>query len=148
MKIVHQTIAGKPPRIDMNIEKKAQEAVLKAIQNGWINSAHDIADGGLATALAECCIINRQNQLGLNAKIISDLRPDYLLFSETQSRFILSADETHKQNIIDMFNEKSIPIQLIGETGGTSLQINNILQIGLSELNDLYYSTLPELMSK
>jgi len=146
LKTVHDTVGGRPPRIDLQLEKKTQEYVLKAIRSGWIISAHDIADGGLATALAECCIINRNNPIGIKAKIKSELRPDYLLFSESQSRFLLTIDPQSRQNIFDMFNEQSIPVQEIGETGGHLMNINDYFNIEISELLDLYYQTLPGIM--
>jgi phosphoribosylformylglycinamidine synthase subunit PurL len=148
LKVVHDIIAGKPPRLDLQLEKKTQEYVLKSIRNGWIKSAHDIADGGLAIALAECCIINRNNPVGIDAKIITDLRPDYLLFSETQSRFLVSVKPENISNLLDMLNEQSIPVQQIGTTGGQSMSINNYFKADLKDLLDWYYKTLPKKMNK
>jgi phosphoribosylformylglycinamidine synthase II len=148
LKTIFNTVAGKPPSLDLQLEKNTQETVLKAIRNGWISSAHDIADGGMAVALAECCIQSPKSQFGLRARIISNLKPDHLLFSESQSRFILSANKKFRQNILDLFNEKSIPVQQIGETGGDNLNINDYFNISLTELNELYYSALPAIMNQ
>lgn len=50
--VLHSTIAGKPPRVDFELEQKVQTACREGIRQGWIKSAHDCAEGGLAVALA------------------------------------------------------------------------------------------------
>ncbi len=54
--VIHQTIAGKPPVVDFALERRVQAACREGIHQGWVRSAHDCAEGGLAVALAECCI--------------------------------------------------------------------------------------------
>jgi len=68
---------------------------------GLINSAHDISDGGLAVALAEAwCVMNRENQIGCEIDIKMSIRKDLALFSESQSRIIISCgkDSTKEVN--------------------------------------------------
>ncbi|MER3478031.1 MAG: phosphoribosylformylglycinamidine synthase II, partial [Leptolyngbya sp. ERB_1_2] len=52
---VHGTIAGKPPIIDFELERKVQAVCRAGIRSGLIQSAHDCAEGGVAIALSECC---------------------------------------------------------------------------------------------
>src|SRR5678816_3074343 len=61
---IHNLVAGQPPVCDLNAEKNAIDALLEAIESESVNSAHDVSDGGLAVALAECCMANRDMQLG------------------------------------------------------------------------------------
>src|SRR5207253_8077407 len=56
---IHGVVAGRPPRCDLAAERRLIDAVLDAIQAGHITSAHDTSDGGLAVALAECCMMDR-----------------------------------------------------------------------------------------
>lgn len=85
---VHQTVAGHPPRVDYDLERRVQLACRTGIQQGWVRSAHDCAEGGLAIALAESCIAT-----GLGAEIDlpdSPLRLDTLLFGESGARILVS----------------------------------------------------------
>jgi phosphoribosylformylglycinamidine synthase len=57
---IHQTIAGIPPLVDFDLERRVQAACRFGIRQAWVRSAHDCAEGGLAVALAECCISSQQ----------------------------------------------------------------------------------------
>ncbi|MDJ0593311.1 MAG: phosphoribosylformylglycinamidine synthase subunit PurL [Pleurocapsa sp. MO_226.B13] len=88
---IYQTVAGQPPVVDFELERKVQAACRHGIRQGWIKSAHDLAEGGLAVALAEACIGN-----GLGAKVsipVSETqRLDELLFGEVASQIVVSVD--------------------------------------------------------
>jgi phosphoribosylformylglycinamidine synthase len=85
---LHQTVAGQPPSLDFTLEKKVQAACRHGIRQGWLNSAHDCAEGGLAVALAESSI---SGNLGAEIVINTDnQRLDELLFGESASRIIVS----------------------------------------------------------
>ncbi|MEL6441812.1 MAG: phosphoribosylformylglycinamidine synthase subunit PurL [Cyanobacteria bacterium J06621_8] len=86
---VHQTVAGTPPIVDFQLETKVQAACRHGIRQGWINSAHDLAEGGLAVALAEACI---GNGLGATVKIpiTTAERLDEALFGEVTSQVLVS----------------------------------------------------------
>ncbi|MER2179734.1 MAG: phosphoribosylformylglycinamidine synthase subunit PurL [Carnobacterium inhibens] len=77
-------IEGKLMDFDLTIEKENQDTVLKAIQAGLIESAHDLAEGGLAVGLMESVF---DTGLGFDVTVAMDKK---WLFSETQSRFILT----------------------------------------------------------
>lgn len=89
--VVHQTVAGRPPLVDEALEKAVQKACREGIRQGWVHSAHDSAEGGLAVALAEACI---SGQLGATLQIsvepTPDLRWDRLLFGEGGARILVS----------------------------------------------------------
>ena len=89
--VVHNTVAGRPPRVDEDLEKAVQTACREGIRQGWISSAHDSAEGGLAIALAEACI---SGQLGATLQLAvesaPDLRWDRLLFGEGGARILVS----------------------------------------------------------
>lgn len=89
--LIHNTVAGKPPVVDFELERKVQAACRYGIRQGWVKSAHDLAEGGLAVTLAECCI---GNNLGAEISIpVSDRqRLDELLFGEVASQIIVSVN--------------------------------------------------------
>ncbi|MGG3843534.1 phosphoribosylformylglycinamidine synthase subunit PurL [Anoxybacillus kestanbolensis] len=86
-------IFGKAPTIDLHVEAERQQQLLTAIRAGVVASAHDISEGGLAIALAECLVST--NGLGAYVTIDGDIAAE--LFSETQSRFIVSVKKEHRQ---------------------------------------------------
>lgn len=93
--VVHHTVAGQPPTVNPELEKRVQAACRHGIRQGWVRSAHDCAEGGLAIALAESCIAGQmgaQVQLPLSASVRADatLRWDRLLFGEGGARIVVS----------------------------------------------------------
>ena len=86
---VQETVAGKPPMVNFELEKSVQLVCRYGIRQGWINSAHDLAEGGLAVALAESCI---GNNLGatINLTILESQRLDEVLFGEAAGQIIIS----------------------------------------------------------
>jgi len=140
-------VTGNCPEINLEVEKKTQQTVLQAIRNGWIKSAHDVSDGGLAVALAECCIVNEEHPIGATVQTNqNNLLPEYFLFSESQSRFLLSIDAAYQEEVETLFKESSIDISSIGRIGGDSLKINDWIDLPLQTLQHIYYQTIPELM--
>lgn len=99
--VLHHTVAGVPPLVDFELERWVQTACRMGIAEGWIRSAHDCAEGGLAVALAECCISSQQGaELNLSAHPQiqgATRRWDQLLFAEGGARIIVSvaADAVH-----------------------------------------------------
>ncbi|PRS12125.1 phosphoribosylformylglycinamidine synthase subunit PurL [Bacillus pumilus] len=92
-KMTEGRIYGKAPEIDLNVELSRQEALLAAIQNGLVQSAHDVSEGGLGVALAESTF----GTDGLGADIQIDLNSEASLFSETQSRFVVTVKPEHRE---------------------------------------------------
>ena len=114
-----------------------------------LRSAHDLADGGLAVALAESCIANRNSLIG--ASVVLDpaqLDLTHWLFSESQSRFLVSVAPQQAEALEDHFRAAELPLRYLGETGGNALKIEGAFDIPTSELAAIYYDTLSNLMDK
>ncbi|MFJ8515033.1 phosphoribosylformylglycinamidine synthase subunit PurL [Lysinibacillus xylanilyticus] len=94
-------ISGKAPAIDLQIEAARQEALLKAIKAGNVQSAHDVAEGGLAVALAETTF--SANGLGLDVTLTGSATT--ALFSETQSRFVVTVKEENAATFVEMVKD-------------------------------------------
>ncbi|MBD2872715.1 phosphoribosylformylglycinamidine synthase subunit PurL [Paenibacillus arenilitoris] len=119
--VLEGAASGRPPGIDLATEKKVQEAVLVAIQQGLVASAHDLSEGGIAVAVAESCISGR---IGAEVALESDLRADHLLFSESQSRILLSAKPEQADALTALLGEQGVTHAVIGKVTGSSLTIN------------------------
>ena len=148
LKVIHGKVAGNSPKIDLTIEKKLHETLLKLIDQKLIKSAHDISEGGVVSALAECCIINRGKLIGAEINIPVKNREDFSLFSESQSRIIISIAMGNKNCVENILNEANQYFCLVGKTGGRSLIINSKLYFDLSHLEDIYYNTISRIMNE
>jgi len=147
LKVVHNKVAGDAPMINLTEEKKLQDTLLGLIKNNLIKSAHDISEGGIACALAECCIVDEENMIGAEVNIPIISREDFALFSESQSRIIVTVAEQDKDSFETEINKTGVPFKLIGKTGGSELIINDLLKIDLVKLTDSYYNTIPAIMN-
>lgn len=146
MASIHGKIEGEAPRIDLKIEKTLQTFLLEAIERGFIQSAHDVSEGGLAIALAECCIAPGKS-IGAIVNISSDIRQDGLLFGEDQSRVIVSIKEDNINNFYKLHESySSIILQKAGVVGGNALRINNVVNIGIEKLFSSYYQGIDSIM--
>ncbi|MGE8036486.1 phosphoribosylformylglycinamidine synthase subunit PurL [Lysinibacillus sp. NPDC093692] len=94
-------ISGKAPAIDLQIEAARQQALLKAIKAGIVQSAHDVAEGGLAVALAETTF--GANDLGLDVTLTGSATT--ALFSETQSRFVVTVKEENASAFVEIVKD-------------------------------------------
>jgi len=147
LKEIHGLIKGDAPDLELHLEKAVQRTAGEAIRKGLISSAHDCSEGGLAVALAECCISNKDKFVGaiidnLNFKI----RTDALLFGESQSRIILSCHENYVEKLRIIAGKNKAPFRIIGATGGTELRILNkdkeIIGLGLEKLSQKWRESL------
>ncbi|WHX49940.1 phosphoribosylformylglycinamidine synthase subunit PurL [Paenibacillus woosongensis] len=145
--VVHGVTEGRPPALDLNVEKKLLDGVLAAIQKGLVQSAHDLSEGGLAVALAESCI---SGGLGAKVDFATELRPDFALFSESQSRILLSAAPDKAAELEQLIASYGVPVQKIGQVTGDKLEISvnarSVLARPVSELKQVWEDVIPCLM--
>jgi phosphoribosylformylglycinamidine synthase len=149
LKVVHDKVEGDCPAIDLDYEKRLQNFVRRAIANDFVASAHDTSEGGLAIALAESCIQSKKSTIGAKVTVDqSELSDTELMFSETQSRVILSVPP-HQKELFEQFARNSqIDYEEIGVVGGNQLNINDKLVMNVEEFDKLYQNTLAKIMLK
>jgi len=124
LKVLQHREQGSPPFLSLDIEKALQDFALKVIHEGLVQSAHDCSDGGLAVALAECCVSGPRAAQGAVVKLgLGSLRRDALLFGESQSRIILSTRPTAVESILSRAAEAGVPAAQIGTVGGGRLVV-------------------------
>jgi len=138
LKSIHGLTRGTPPWIDLKLERAVQNCCLDAIDEEILCSAHDVADGGLAVALAECCVGGSEKQLGARIETREMIRADALLFSESQSRIIVSVKESNLERLREVAARRHVPMQRIGTVGGTRLTIQPLLQVPVEELRAIW----------
>jgi len=95
---IHGIVAGIPPVVDFEMERLVQAACREGIRQGWVRSAHDCAEGGLAVALLESCISSRLGaQIDLGVTSTEVVRWDRLLFGEGGARIIVSVEQERSE---------------------------------------------------
>ncbi|MEJ6482823.1 phosphoribosylformylglycinamidine synthase subunit PurL [Nostoc punctiforme UO1] len=143
---IHNTVAGKPPLVDFDLERRVQKVCREGIRNGWIRSAHDSAEGGVAIALAECCIAGN-----LGAEINLEIAPtqnrvDEMLFAEGGARILVSVTSA-QQAIWESYLQEHLgqQWQILGtvsnfETGlGVFTTDNQVLiKVSIEDMSDRY----------
>jgi phosphoribosylformylglycinamidine synthase len=152
LSLEHGLTTGCPPSLDLDREKRVQATCLEAIQTGLLKSAHDCSDGGLAVALAECCLWGQIGARLVVPETEQALRPDSWLFAETQSRIIVSADPATLPGLASLAEKHGAPLQHLGEVGGESLRIARrskwLLEAPLPLLADAYSNSLERLLEE
>ncbi|CCQ93121.1 phosphoribosylformylglycinamidine synthetase II [[Clostridium] ultunense Esp] len=148
-KMVTGETAGRPPRIDLEQEKAVQTFTLAAIRQGLVRSAHDLSDGGLAVALAESAIGGR---VGVQVDWEISLTPEAALFSESQSRVLLSVRCEDVDEVKRLAASFKVPVTHLGTTGGDRFILRirgeKILDLPLSRVEETWKGGLSCLMSE
>ncbi|MGX6444656.1 phosphoribosylformylglycinamidine synthase subunit PurL [Neobacillus sp. K501] len=142
-KLQNGKIFGKAPELNLSIEKERQSQLLAAIRAGLVQSAHDLSEGGLAVAVTESLFT--KEELGADIKIAGN--PVTALFSETQSRFLVSVKKEH-QTEFESFVANSA---LIGEVNGSATlrvlsEEGTVLESSVQELKDAWKGAIPCLL--
>jgi phosphoribosylformylglycinamidine synthase len=138
---VHGLVRGAPPWIDLGFEKRLQALVLETAAEGMLHSAHDVAEGGLAVALAECCLASPE-RLGARIELEQSMRADVLLFGESQSRILVTLDRQNWPRLRDRAQREEIPVEAIGEVGGTRVEIGDWIDRSVAELAAVWEGAL------
>jgi phosphoribosylformylglycinamidine (FGAM) synthase-like enzyme len=148
---IHGTVAGRPPRVNFDLERRVQKACREGIARGWVRSAHDCAEGGVAIALAEACI---SSQLGAEIHIgltsAESQRWDEILFGEGGARILVSVSSDSEASW-ESYLQQSLTEdwQKIGRVGSAStifkiLTTDNLplINVTLSDIIDCYYKAV------
>ena len=153
LKEIHYKIRGFPPCLDIELEKKVQDLCLRGIKEGWIKSAHDTSEGGLAVAISECCMLPEgTDNIGASIELPDDIRADALLFGETQSRIIITAASDKVAEIERIGEITDTPIKVIGRVGGERLIIRRksdvLIDLPVRDIADTWRKAIPRYLGE
>jgi phosphoribosylformylglycinamidine synthase subunit II (EC 6.3.5.3) len=141
--VVHGVIAGKLPPINYDYERSLHNFLVLAAELKAISSAHDVSDGGLAVTLAECCILNQEQPLGARVVLEFHGRPDFALFGEGGGRVVISYSPENTRLVDQLAKASGVEIDVVGVVSGESLEINELINVPVSQLADKYYNSIP-----
>lgn len=137
---------GRVPRLDLNLEKKVQDALLRLADAMLIHSAHDCSEGGLAVAIAESCFSSLgRDAIGASIDLRSQgLLPEAVLFGESPSRIVITFSPENLEKV-----EKTVgdcPFEVIGTVGDDALKIiidgEPMVSSAIADLEGLWETSL------
>ena len=136
LEFVHGRVEGQPA-LDLDLEVRVQTVCRDAVRAGLVASAHDLSDGGMATALAECAIIGN---IGASVTESPDAggRWDAAMFGEAQSRILLSVSPDNLDRIKALAHDHDVPLAVIGLVGGDALSFGDNCSVLLSDASDAW----------
>ena len=149
LKIVHGLVRGVPPVLDLDRERALQALLVEAAEAGFIRSAHDCAEGGLAIALAECCF---DTPHGIDANVAGVALPEApfsdiaTLFGESASRAVVSAAPERTDELMAKASAAGVPAAIIGKVGGDRIRIavdrRTVIDASLSDAERVWSTTI------
>jgi phosphoribosylformylglycinamidine synthase II len=139
---IHGFLGGRPPAVDFAREQLLADILINASRDGLIDSAHDLAEGGLAQALVEACL---HADTGARIVLPEDVDPFVALFSESTARAVVSLPRSEEIRFTDMCTARGLPCRRIGvvDTLVPELDVQGQFRVPLRELRTAWSSTLP-----
>ena len=126
---IHGLTIGEPPVCEPKRERVLIDALLESIRGGLVRSAHDCSDGGLAVALSECAMADRDRVFGFNVDLSAwaTLPHRALLFGEAHGRVVVSA--ANSVAVLQIAQRHGVPARVIGTVtnadGGAHFRISD-----------------------
>jgi phosphoribosylformylglycinamidine synthase len=149
---IHRVVAGAPPRIDLGAERALIAALLESIREGIVSSAHDCAEGGLAIAIAECAVGDREAMLGATVDLNrwSGVPARAILFGEAQGRVVVSTADA--DSVIAIARRHGVPAFEVGrvvQDGRLRITAGDRrIDAPLERLASLYYDSIAAVMRR
>jgi phosphoribosylformylglycinamidine synthase II len=142
--VVHDSLSGLPPKVDLAREKLLAEILRAGSRDGMVSAAHDLSEGGLAQALVEACLIG---QTGARVFLDPDQDPFVQLFSESTGRVIVAVPRTEELRFTDMCMARALPWRKLGvvDPESAALEIQDVGTFTLDELRETWEGALPAL---
>ncbi len=133
----HGKVAGTPPPVDLDHERRLQEFLRAAASDRLVSSAHDLSEGGFACALAESCITRPDGAVG--ARVVNPfaeaIRADFAMFSECQGVVLLSCRPAGRDALLAAARPFRITMVEVGVVGGEHIDIEGVARVGAADLH-------------
>ena len=131
--VMHGYLGGHPPAVDLERERLLADILINASRDGLIDSAHDLAEGGLAQALAESCL---RGDAGVRVVLPDGVNPFVALFSESTARAVVTVPRSEEVRFTDMCTARRLPFARIGVVDllDARLEVQGQFSVPLREL--------------
>src|SRR5215472_16055880 len=138
--VAHGHLGGHPPALDLAAERALAGVLAAAAADGLLAAAHDVSDGGLAVALAECCLAGR---VGCRVSLSGDPFP--ALFSESPARAVAEIAPGAEAAFAALCDRDGVPLTELGTVGGDRLEVAGCFGVPVAELAAVRGRVLPAL---
>jgi len=142
--VVLGSVAGRPPALDLERERRLHRLLIGAARNDLLESAHDCSEGGISIALAESAIAGG---VGFAVTLPGDQPGHVGLFSESASRVVVSVAPERATAIEDAAVEAGVPFTRLGETGGPGVVFDGLFEATVAEIAAAYEDAIPKLLA-
>jgi phosphoribosylformylglycinamidine synthase len=142
LQVIHGRLGCRAPALDLTRERAAQALVLDAAAAGLLRSAHDVAEGGLLVALAECCLLGGRGAHCGALPREPGIRLDAAFLGEAQGRFVVSVQPRSIPPLQELARKHRVELALLGLTGGDLLLFEGQLSVPLTELRSAWEGAL------
>jgi phosphoribosylformylglycinamidine synthase len=145
--VVHDHLGGRPPIVSLAAEETLSGLLRAGALEGLIDSAHDLADGGLAQTLAESVL-----RFGIGARVWLDeiierdgVSASDALFSESTARVLVAVPREDDVKFKGLCEGRGVPVLRIGVTDAlsSSLEVQGLFEVGIEELGGVHRAALP-----
>ena len=146
--LIHGQEVGRPPTLDLEAEKKLHGFLRDAIAQGLLRSAHDVSDGGLAVALAECCLAGAQ---GASLTLAGPVKTEHL-FGERCASAVISFAPADKTRVRALGDQHGLSCSSLGTVGGDRLTVRvdaqEVVSLPVAQMRDAYEKAIPRAMGE
>jgi len=134
---------GAAPPVDLAIERKNGDFVRRLIEQGRVDTCHDVSDGGVAVAIAEMAMGR-----GIGAAVGQASIPDAIgfWFGEDQGRYLIAVPRAEAQKIVEEARDAGIIVAELGRTGGDALTLDDSSRVPVARLRAAHEAWFPNFM--
>jgi len=144
--IIVGALEGAPPPVHLDEELKAGNLVREMIREGWVDTVHDISDGGLLVAVAEMALAGGR---GVEVFAYEGRLPAHAIwFGEDQGRYLIACTPDRASSLIERAKLLALPARVIGRVGGAELSLPGEAELPLAELRTAHEGWLPTYMGE
>ncbi|PYT88619.1 MAG: phosphoribosylformylglycinamidine synthase subunit PurL [Acidobacteria bacterium] len=156
-------VAGEPPAIELDAEKRLIDGLAALASGGLVRSAHDISDGGLALALAECCFASYSlaeaghavpafrgaaASLGLTVSVDDPAPAEYAVFGERGARAVVSVSPENLAAVLTIARQYGLAAREIGRVTRDRFRIEQrghaVIESAVEALRDAWTNSLEQ----
>jgi phosphoribosylformylglycinamidine synthase II len=143
---VHGMECGALPKINYTLERSTCDGIRALIDEKLLSSCHDLSEGGLGIALAECCFKDYEAPLGARLTLASSSgRPDGILFAETGARFIVSCSPESAEKVKAKLSALGLTVGGEGTVGGSTIKVEGIAEIDATKAFKAWFTGLDQI---
>jgi phosphoribosylformylglycinamidine synthase len=156
--VIHGHVGGVPPAVDLDAEQRLAAVLAAGAERGLLSAAHDLSEGGLGLALAECCLTggNRAplpGEAGTGCVVTlpegaDQADPLAAMFGESAARAVVVLRPGAEAAFAEVCARSELPARRLGQTGGQNLEVTGLFSVPVAELSAISRRTLPALFGQ